>query len=453
MSELVLFKNRREGRAATFDEYRASGGYEALIDAVKNRTPGDVVRIVTESGLRGRGGAGFPTGRKWGSVHGDGGPRYILPNTDEMEPGTFKDRVLVNTDPHLVVEGIILAAYAVGACHGIFFIRPSYEQDAKVLERELSIAREAGFLGRNILGSDFSFDIDVHRSAGRYICGEASAQVNAIQGKRPNPIKVGEHLTETGLWGRPTVVNNVETLASVPHILKNGVPWFKSLAATPEGDGTKLYCVSGMVGAPGCYELPMGTALGDIIFEHGGGMLPGKDFKACLPGGASSGLMPASLLHVPMDFDAMKKAGQRLGTASIVVFDQETCLVGACLNLIGFFVRESCGWCTPCREGLPFIQEVLWRIEQGEGEERDIELLRETLDLMRYSYCAFAPGAAAPVEGLLRYFEDEVREHIRIKGCPFSASARCLSAPAPSTDAEDPAAREGCDLSTRRQEG
>ncbi len=420
----VLFKNRYADRPATIDEYRSGGGYQALTEAIKKRSPKEVQQLVKDSGLRGRGGAGFPTGRKWASVPDDIFPRYILPNTDEMEPGTFKDRVLVNADPHLVIEGIILTAYAVSAEKGFFFVRPSYELDAELIERELEVARQVGFLGRNILGSDFSFDLSVHRSGGRYICGEASAQVNAIQGKRPNPIKGGTHLTEKGLWGKPTIVNNVETLSCVPHILRRGGEWFRSLARTKSGAGTKLYCVSGRVQKPDCYELPIGTRLSEIIDGHAGGMVPGSEFKACLPGGASSGFMPKKFYDIEMDFDPLKEAGQRLGTGAIMVFDQNTCLVGATLNLIQYFARESCGWCTPCREGLPYVRELLQRIENGEGQEKYIPMLRQMAQFMENSYCAFAPGAAQPIHGLLNYFEDELREHISQGKCPFGAEEK-----------------------------
>lgn len=420
MSELVLFKNRRtDGRPCSFDEYRAAGGYEALATALRDLKPEGLVEMVLASGLRGRGGAGFPTGRKWQSIKADAPhPRYIQLNTDEMEPGTFKDRALVNADPHLVIEGIILSAYAVRASRGVFFIRPSYEADAVLVEREIKLAREAGLLGKNILGSDFDFELELHRSAGRYICGEASAQTRALMGRRPNPDKTA-HLTERGLWGQPTVVNNVETLALVPHIIRNGVEWFKGLAATPAGDGTKLYCVSGKVARPGCFELPMGTPLGDIIFENAGGMRPGAEFKACLPGGSSTGYMTSRHLRTPMDFESLKALGRSLGTGSIIVFDHDTCLVKATANIMRFFVHESCGWCTPCREGLPVILDLLETIDRGEGQESDLKALQEMSGLMRSAYCGLAPGAIASVQGLLDHFEDEIREHLIQKRCPF----------------------------------
>ncbi len=420
MSELVLFKNRRPDRPATLEEYRQSGGYEALAKVIAGMSPPEVRQVVLDSGLRGRGGAGFPTGRKWNGVPADEKiQRYILPNTDEMEPGTFKDRILVNSDPHLVIEGIVLAAYAVSASRGIFFIRPSYEVDALLIERELEIARQAGFLGKNILGSSFSFDISVHRSGGRYICGEASAQINAIQGRRPNPRKGGPHMAEKGLWNKPTIVNNVETLSCVPYIIKNGAQRFRGLAATPVGSGTKLYCVSGKVRRPDCYEFPTGTRLSEIIEAGAGGLSPGSEFKACLPGGASTGFIPKKFYNIEMDFEPLKKAGQSFGTGAIMVFDQNVCLVGATLNLMEYFARESCGWCTPCREGLPYIEKLLRLIEAGEGKKEYLTMLRSMAGHMNKAYCAFAPGAVRPLLGLLNFFEDELREHISQRKCPF----------------------------------
>ena len=421
MFEPILLKNDRPDRPATFDEYRHSGGYEALTRMLRDGSPEKIMAALKDSGLRGRGGAGFPTHLKWGSVPMDvPGPKYVIPNTDEMEPGTFKDRVLVNADPHMVIEGIILSGFAIQADRAIFFIRPSYEMDAELIERELTIAREAGFLGQNILGSDFSFDISVHRSGGRYICGEASAQIKAIEGERVRPHKIqGVHETEHGLYGRPTLVNNVETLACVPHIVRNGGEWFKKLARTPDGAGSKLYTVAGKVQKPGCYEYPIGTPLREILEEGAGGMVAGSGFKACMPGGASTSYMTAKDLDVAMDFDSLKKIGHRLGTAAVIVFDQNTCLVAATLNLITFFCRESCGWCTPCREGLPFVKDLLERIENGEGKEEHIGMLEELCNLMNKSYCAFAPGAVSPVRGLLKNFKNEVLEHISQHGCPL----------------------------------
>jgi NADH-quinone oxidoreductase subunit F len=417
---LVLFQNRKPNRIATLDEYRQSGGYQALADALHKYSYKDVQQLVLEATLLGRGGAGFPAGKKWKTISEDAPhPRYIICNADEMEPGTFKDRVMIHADPHMIIEGMILAGYSVLAEKGIIFIRAEYESGALIFERELRIAKEAGCLGKNILGSSYSLDIVVHRSAGRYICGEGTAQLNAIEGKRANPMQPPPYMTEKGLWGMPTLLDNVETLACVPHILRHGPEWFKSLAKTKTGAGTKLYCVSGKVNRPGCFELPMGTRLSEIIEVHAGGLPSGSEFKACLPGGASTRFMTREHYDIEMDFEPLKKVGHRLGTASIIVFDQKTCLVAATLNLIQFFARESCGWCTPCREGLPYIRDLLWRIEHGDGEEEFIPILRQMSKYLWNSYCAFAPGATSPVESLLTYFEDEVREHIRQKKCPF----------------------------------
>lgn len=420
MVDQVLFKNRFPDRVATIDEYRQSGGYEALVATIGKRTPADVIRLVDQSGLRGRGGAGFPAARKWSAVPEDGAfPRFLAVNADEMEPGTFKDRMLIHVDPHTIIEGMVLTGYAFSASTGFIFVRPSYESSAAILEREIQIARDAGFLGRNIQGTDFSFDIIVHRSGGRYICGEGSALLNAIMGKRPNPVKPPPYPTVKGLWEKPTVVNNVETIANVPHILRNGPEWFKSLSVNGKSAGTKLFCVSGRVNNPGCFELPMGTRLREVIEVHAGGLPPGLEFKACLPGGASTRFLPREFYDVELDFDSMAAIGHRLGTAAIIVFDHKTCLVGATLNLIQFFARESCGWCTPCREGLPYLRDLLWRIEHGEGKEEYIPMIRQMCKDLWNSYCALAPGAASPVESLLTYFEDEVREHISQRRCPF----------------------------------
>lgn len=416
----VLLQNRKPKRINTLEEYHQSGGYDALADVLREYTPQGVCAAVQEAGLRGRGGAGFPAAKKWESVPADGAfPRFLVANSDEMEPGTFKDRVLIHAEPHTIIEGIAIAAYTIQASKAFIFVRPNYEGSAAILEREIKRAEEAGYLGRRILGSDFSLEIIVHLSGGRYICGEGTALLNALMGKRPNPIKPPPYPTVKGLWDRPTVVNNIETLANVPHIIRNGPDWFKGLSLVEKSPGTKLFCVSGKVKSPGCFELPMGTPLREIIEEHAGGLLEGSEFKACLPGGASTRFLIPEQLDVRMDFDSMGEIGHRMGTGAIIVFDQKTCLVGATLNLIQFFARESCGWCTPCREGLPYLRDLLWRIENGEGKEEYIPTIRSMCKDMWNSFCALAPGAASPVESLLTYFEDEVHEHIVQRKCPF----------------------------------
>jgi len=416
----VLFKNRKPDRIATLEEYQQSGGYQALTEVMRNYSHKDVQEALDEAVLLGRGGAAFPAGRKLMTVADDAPfPRYVVCNADEMEPGTFKDRVMIHVDPHMIIEGMIIDGYGALAEKGFIFIRPEYESGAKILEREIRIAEEAGFLGKNILGSDYSLDIVVHRSGGRYICGEVTAQLNALMGKRANPMQPPPYPTEKGLWGMPTVLQNVETLANIPHIIRNGAQWYKDLAKTETGAGTKLFCVSGKVNQPGCFELPMGVRLSEIIEVHAGGMPEGSEYKACLPGGASTRYLPKEFYDIEMDFESLRTVGHRLGTGAIMIFDHKTCMVAATWNLTEFFARESCGWCTPCREGLPYIRDLLWRLEEGEGEEEFIPLLQQMSKHLWSSYCAFAPGAVSPVESLITYFEDEVREHISQKRCPF----------------------------------
>jgi NADH-quinone oxidoreductase subunit F len=419
----VLFKNRKPDRIASLEEYRASGGYEALADVLKNFSYKDVRNTVLDGMLLGRGGAAFPAGRKVMTVADDAPfPRYVVCNADEMEPGTFKDRVLIHADPHMLIEGMIIEGYSARAEKGIIFIRPEYESAARILDREIENARAAGFLGNNILDSGYDFNIVVHRSGGRYICGEVTAQINALEGKRPNPKQPPPYATEKGLWQQPTVVHNVETLVCIPHIIRNGSEWFRNLALTDTGSGTKIFCVSGKVNRPGCYELPMGIRLSEIIETHAGGIRDGAKFKACLPGGASTAFLTPEFYDIEMDFETMKKAGHRLGTGAIMVFDDKTCLVEATLNLTEFFARESCGWCTPCREGFPYLRDLLWRIENGQGQEEYISKIKQMCHHLWNSYCAFAPGGVAPIESLLTYFEDEVYAHIREKKCPFKSS-------------------------------
>lgn len=420
--EQPLFQHNKPGRCVTFAEYREEGGFGALKKGLQEMSPGEVQQAVQDSGLRGRGGAGFPTGKKWSFVPQDlPGPRWVICNCDEMEPGTYKDRVLLEANPYSLLEGMVLAAYAIGARQTFIFIRRGYETAAANLQRGIDECLAAGLLGENILGSDFSCDINMHSSAGRYICGEETALMNALEGKRANPRAKPPFPAVKGLWGGPTVVNNVESLANVPGIVAKGPEWFKGLAKTPEGAGTKLFCLSGHVVTPSCFELPLGMPLAEIIDGPAGGMRPGSRFKACLPGGASTPFFSAGQLPVPMDFDAVAKAGSRLGTGGIVVFDQDTCMVAATLNLIRFYARESCGWCTPCREGLPYVRYMLEQIEAGEGSREYISILQDHVQLLDYSFCALAPGAMGPVQGLLSHFMDELEEHIDTGRCPFTA--------------------------------
>jgi len=419
----VLLENRKPDRITTLAEYEQSGGYQGLKAAVNEHGEAGIQQMIEDASLLGRGGAAFPAGLKLKSVAADApSPRYIVCNADEMEPGTFKDRVLIHTNPHMIIEGIIIAGFSIKAQKGIIFIRPEYESGARILEREVKAAEAAGYLGKNILGSNYTLEIVVHRSGGRYICGEVTAQLNALMGKRPNPVQPPPYPTEKGLWGLPTVLSNVETFACMPHIIRQGPDWFKGLAKSETGAGTKIFCVSGKVKRPGCYELPMGVRLSEIINDYAGGMLDGSEFKACLPGGASTGFLPKEHFDIEMDFESLKKVGNRLGTGAIMVFDHKTCLLAATLNLTEFFTRESCGWCTPCREGLPYIRDLLLRLESGQGREDFIPLLDEMGRHLWSAYCAFAPGAVAPLQSLLNLFREEVEEHIRQKKCPFRSS-------------------------------
>lgn len=418
--EQPLFRHNHPDGPTTFADYLKGGGFEALKGAIPALSPDEVQQRVIDSGLRGRGGAGFPTGKKWSFVPRNiPGPRHLICNCDEMEPGTYKDRVLLEKNPYSLIEGMILACYAIGVGHAFIFIRRGYETAAQNLLRGIAEAKKAGLLGENILGSGFSLEIDVHLSAGRYICGEETALMNALEGKRPNPRSKPPFPAVKGLWGRPTVVNNVETLVNIPDIVRNGPAWFKGLSAVPGGAGTKLFCMSGHLKTTPCVELPIGTSLGEIIENVCGGMAEGRKFKACIPGGASTPYLTREHFDLPMDFDDVAKAGSRLGTGGIVVFDSDTCMVAATLNLIQFFARESCGWCTPCREGLPYVRSALMRIEAGKGEREDVAVLREHVKYLNYAFCALAPGAMGPVEGLLRLFEDELYDHIIKKKCPF----------------------------------
>lgn len=420
-SQQPLILQKPLDQTLSLDEYRRLGGYEALNKVLKDYSPQQVIQTVMDSGLRGLGGAGFPTGRKWSFIKKETPfPRYVIANTDEMEPGTYKDRFLIQHNPQALIEGLVIGGFAASAEKGYIFIRPAYEQGARILEKALEEARQAGLLGKNILGSSYSLDLVLHRSAGRYICGEAKGLVHALEGKRPHP-NIEGHLAGEGLWGQPTIVNNAETLSYVPSILNNGPEWFRNLARSKTAAGHKIYSVSGRVRRPGCVELPFGTPLCEIIEEQAGGMQPGYEYKTCLPGGASTRFLPKQHYAIEMDFDSLARLGHghRFGTGSIIVFDHKTCLVGAALNLIQFFARESCGFCTPCREGLPYLRDLLRRIEEGDGKDEDLPALKSMGAHLSHAYCAFAPGAAAPVLSLVEDFSEEIQEHISQKGCPF----------------------------------
>lgn len=406
--------------------YEQAGGYTALRRALL-LAPAKLVQLIKDADLRGRGGAGFPAGMKWDLMppaDTSRRPRYLVVNADEMEPGTFKDRYLIEGDPHQLLEGIICAAHAVQADAAFVFLRWAYAKAEWRLRRALDEAREAGYLGRDILGSGYDLDVHLHVSAGRYMCGEETGLLNAMAGKRAQPRAKPPFPTVVGLWGKPTVVNNVETLCNVPHIVLRGADWFRDLGHGDES-GTKIYGVSGRVRRPGTWELPMGTPMRELIEEHAGGMLNGYRFRAALPGGASTSFLVSDQLDVPLGFDGVRAAGGRFGTGSLVVLDDRTCAVGLLRNLEAFFARESCGWCTPCREGLPWVEGVLAAMERGEGQPSDIDLLEHHCHFlgMGYTFCALAPGAMAPLQSALTHFRDEFERHVRERRCPLEAAA------------------------------
>ena len=417
----VLFKNRRPGETVLLPEYEKNGGYQGLRDALA-MPPKQVCDVIKASALRGRGGSGFPTGIKWSFFPADApGEKYLVCNGDEMEPGTYKDRQLLLADPHQLVEGMVIAAYAMQTPVGYIFLRYAYEDCAQRVERAIDEAVAAGYLGKNILGSGFNLELHVHRSAGRYILGEETALLNGLEGRRPNPRSKPPFPAQSGLFGKPTNVNNVETLANVPHILANGIMWYHDLALNPESAGTKLFGLSGHLNRPECFELPLGVTLREVVEEFGGGVRGGKKFKACLPGGASTPYLTAEHLDLMMDFNPLEEVGSRLGTAGVTVFDEDTCMVAVTRNLNQFFARESCGWCTPCRDGLATVSWLLDQIEFGRATMADLAMFKDQVRNIRgRSFCALAEGAMGPVEALLRLFEDEIIDHIKRGSCPFA---------------------------------
>jgi NADH-quinone oxidoreductase subunit F len=413
---------RRDRVRLSLKEYEATGGYQGLRKAL-GMSPQDVQAAVKASNLRGRGGAGFPTAQKWSFVPMGGDaphPKYLIANADEMEPGTFKDRLLLECDPHQLIEGMIISAYAIEADVAYVFLRWAYRVAAARLQQSIAEAYDADYLGKNILNSGYALEMHLHVSAGRYMCGEETALLNALEGRRANPRSKPPFPQTSGVWGKPTIVNNVETLCNVPHILNRGAEWFKSLSRSGDS-GTKLYGASGRVKRPGLWELPMGTPLREILEEHAGGMREGYRLRGVLPGGASTEFLVGDDLDVPMDFDSVQKAGSRLGTGTAVVLDDHTCPVGMLHNLERFFAQESCGWCTPCWSGLAWITELLYGFEQGQGQIEDLERLEEHTRALApgHTYCALAPGAMEPLQSGLKHFREDFERHIHAGRCPW----------------------------------
>jgi NADH-quinone oxidoreductase subunit F len=405
--------------------YEKTGGYRAVHSVIGKMQPEDVTGLVKRANLKGRGGAGFNTGMKWGFVPmGKDAPRskYLVANADEMEPGTFKDRLLMEGDPHQLIEGMILASYAIQADVAYIFIRWAYQRAQKYLNRAIREAYDAGYLGGNILSSGYNLEMHMHVSAGRYMCGEETGLLNALEGRRATPRAKPPFPQLVGLWGRPTIVQNVETLCNLPHIICNGPEWYHSLSRSREEGGTKIYGASGHVNNPGAWELPLGTTVREILEDQAGGMADGFGFRGLLPGGASTDFLVEEHLDTPMDFDSVQKAGSRLGTGTMIVLDDQTCPVAMLYNLEKFFARESCGWCTPCREGLPWVADILLGIENGHGREQDLQVLEAHTGLLGpgNTFCALAPGAVEPLQSGLKYFREDFEQHIKDKRCPYN---------------------------------
>ena len=421
--EKILLKNmERPGYAGTLPEYLAAGGYEAVRSVLGKIPPAEVIEIVKRSGLRGRGGAGFPTGLKWGFVPKDSDrPKYLLCNADESEPGTFKDRQLIERDPHQLLEGMILAAYAIGCHHSYIYVRGELVYGAGVLTRALAEATAQGFLGKNILGSGYDLTITLHRGAGAYICGEETALIESLEGKKGMPRIRPPFPAVRGLYQCPTVVNNVETLSNLPHILTRGPAWYASIG-TEKSKGTRIFSVSGHVNRPGNHELPLSVTLRELLTEHAGGVSGGRALKAVIPGGASAPVLTPQHLDVGMDFESLAAAGSMGGSGGVIVMAEGTCMVKVGEVVARFFHHESCGQCTQCREGTAWLHKVLARIERGGGRREDLDLILDVCDNMTgKTICVLSDAAALPVSSYLRYFRDEFEAHVRERRCPLAA--------------------------------
>ncbi|MDG2089138.1 MAG: NADH-quinone oxidoreductase subunit NuoF [Arenicellaceae bacterium] len=425
MSSLPLTQNINEQRdPVDLAAYEKNHGYEAVHKALKEMSPADCLQEIKDSALRGRGGAGFPTGMKWSFVPMDNvseGHKYLVCNADEMEPGTFKDRLLMECDPHQLIEGMILSAWTIQADIAYIFIRHEYHLAARLLQEAIDECKAKGYLGNDILGTGFNLEMYVHSSAGRYICGEETALISSLEGKRANPRAKPPFPQISGLWGRPTIVNNVETLCNITHIIRNGAGWFKSLGLGADS-GTKLFGVSGRVKNPGCWELPMGTPIRELIEQHAGGMQDGYKLRGLLPGGASTDFLVEEHLDLAMDYDVIGKAGSRLGTGTMIILDDKTCPVGMVKNLVEFFAQESCGFCTPCRDGLPWTAQVLDDIDTGKGMKVDMVTLKNQvrfIGAIGNTHCALAPGAMEPVSSAMKYFAEDFETHIKNKACSY----------------------------------
>jgi NADH-quinone oxidoreductase subunit F len=417
--EKILLKNIENPNLSDIGEYLKLGGYKNLEKAFKMQ-PGDIIEEIKKSGLRGRGGAGFPTGMKWSFAAADPKcPKYLICNADEGEPGTFKDRPILEKNPHLLIEGMVISGYALGAEYGYIYLRGEYPHANEVLKRAIDQANDKNVLGENILGGNFAFNLNVYRGAGAYICGEETALIESLEGKAGQPRSKPPFPVNVGAWSMPTIVNNVETLSNVPYIIEIGWDAYSGIGSK-ECTGPKLFCVSGSVNNPGVYELPMGTSLREIIFEHAGGIRNGKRLKAVFPGGVSTPVLPADKIDCPMDYVSMSRYESMLGSGAVIVMDESVCMVRVAYRSLKFYEHESCGKCTPCREGTDWLRKILERIEYGRGREGDIELLSEVVEIIEgRTFCPLGDSAAVLVKNMIRHFRNEFEEHIKNKKCTY----------------------------------
>ena len=421
----VLSAHWDESDSFTMAGYKRHGGYGAIAKALKS-TPDEVIALIKESGLRGRGGAGFPTGNKWSFIpQGDNKPHYLVVNADESEPGTCKDMPLLLANPHSLIEGIIIGSYAIRANHSFIYIRGEVVHVYRRVLKAIEDAYAAGLLGKNILGSGFDLELTLHAGAGAYICGEETALLDSLEGFRGQPRLRPPFPAIAGLYAMPTVVNNVESIASVPAIINSGVEWFQSLG-TEKSKGFTLYSLSGHVVNPGQFEAPLGITLREIL-EMAGGIRPGHELKFWTPGGSSTPMFTAEHLDVPLDYEGVAAAGSMLGTKALQIFDETTCVVRAVLRWVEFYKHESCGKCTPCREGTWWLVQMLKDLEAGKGVQSDLEKLLDLCDnIAGRSFCALADGAVSPIISSLKYFRDEYLLHQSNGGCPFDPVASTL---------------------------
>lgn len=414
----LILKDLREIDPMEIGDYIARGGYASLETAFA-MDPDKIIDLIEESGLRGRGGGGFPAGAKWRSCRAiDSQTRYVLCNGDEGDPGAFMDRSIMEGNPHAIIEGMIVGARAVGAHHGYAYIRDEYPLAVKVMRKAVADATALGLLGKNILGSGFDFDIKITRGGGAFVCGESSALMRSIEGKVGEPRAKYIRSVEKGLYDLPTVLNNVETWANVPLIVNNGPQWYRQIG-TAGSPGTKVFSLAGKVVNTGLIEVPMGITIRELVEEIGGGVIGGRKFKAVQTGGPSGGCIPESLADLPIDFDSLSKAGSMMGSGGIIVMDEATCMVDVAKYFISFLAEESCGKCSPCRDGLPRMKKILTDITEGKGKPGDIEALEELCDVLRYgALCGLGNSAPNPVLSTIKYFRDEYEAHIRDKRCP-----------------------------------